>query len=402
MAKATKIKILDLNLSTRIDRRININPLPKPDYYLKEKHKYAFIRPRVSTRRSVVKDQTKSFTKLHNAEGVETDTLVCKELTEEDKFLKSLNAWNNQPLPGLVDLEAVQMLGEGGFGQVFLMQTKDKSLTFALKTIRKCASNVAPTKLKNAVVIGEEDLMHLANNCPFIIKLITSYHNKTHNFLAMEACLGGNLEERLFEKQMFTNSECRFYVACLIEALEYLHDTLSIVHRDIKPANLVIDSRGYAKLCDFGLAVQLPRGTMIQQRVGSEIWMAPEVRFSAAYDRAADLWSTGIVIYKFLTGFLPFSLSTDEREHPIYKPSRRLSSSAEDLFKQLCNTQQPHQRLGYRRVGDIKKHPWFTDEDNPFAWSNLIGGNLEPPYIPSIYLPRWKVDLPGAEVVQED
>ena len=45
----------------------------------------------------------------------------------------------------------------------------------------------------------------------------------------------------------FTETETRFYVGCVIEALAYLH-CRSIVYRDLKPENLMLDNAGYIKM----------------------------------------------------------------------------------------------------------------------------------------------------------
>merc|ERR1712050_774368 len=70
----------------------------------------------------------------------------------------------------------------------------------------------------------------------------------------MEAAMGGDLFTA-YEKTSIAGSQkhARFYVACIASALQHLHENC-IIYRDLKPENVLLDSRGYAKLCDFGLA----------------------------------------------------------------------------------------------------------------------------------------------------
>lgn len=76
----------------------------------------------------------------------------------------------------------------------------------------------------------------------------------------MEACLGGDLWTFLTDNGELTEKEAKFYVACVIEGLQYLH-SIDIVYRDLKPENIILDQHGYGKLVCLSLslyAITLP------------------------------------------------------------------------------------------------------------------------------------------------
>jgi serine/threonine protein kinase len=69
----------------------------------------------------------------------------------------------------------------------------------------------------------------------------------------MDLLLGGDLRYHIARKRKFTEEETKFFIGCLVQALEVVHGC-GIIHRDIKPENLVFDSDGYLRLTDFGIA----------------------------------------------------------------------------------------------------------------------------------------------------
>ena len=91
---------------------------------------------------------------------------------------------------------------------------------------------------------------------------------------------------------------------CLaLETCEKQH----ILHRDIKPENIFVDKNGHFKLGDFGIARQLDSTTGAYTRVGTPLYSAPEVAEGKRYDRRADIYSLGLVLYRLLNnGRLPF------------------------------------------------------------------------------------------------
>jgi len=78
-----------------------------------------------------------------------------------------------------------------------------------------------------------------------------------------------------------------------------------IIHRDIKPENILIHN-GTIKLADFGFCKELKKGINTRTRVGSPIYMAPEILFDRPYDSAVDIYSLGVVLYEMLYNRAPF------------------------------------------------------------------------------------------------
>ena len=72
------------------------------------------------------------------------------------------------------------------------------------------------------------------------------------NFLA-ELSENNNRDWFNENKKRFKEQEAKFYAACITLALGHLHNK-NYIYRDLKLENLLLDSSGYAKLTDFGLA----------------------------------------------------------------------------------------------------------------------------------------------------
>lgn len=86
---------------------------------------------------------------------------------------------------------------------------------------------------------------------------------------------GGDLRYHFAKRRKFTEVETKFFMGCMLQSLEYLHDR-SIIHRDIKPENLVFDDTGYLHITDLGIArVWNPDNS--KDTSGTPGYMAPEV-----------------------------------------------------------------------------------------------------------------------------
>ena len=87
--------------------------------------------------------------------------------------------------------------------------------------------------------------------------------------------------------------------------LQFLHNS-NIMHRDLKLENLMLGTDGYLKIVDFGLVRVLRHGETSYSLVGTPAYFAPEILKGEAYNRTADFWSVGVIMYHMLTGVPPF------------------------------------------------------------------------------------------------
>ena len=73
------------------------------------------------------------------------------------------------------------------------------------------------------------------------------------------------------------------------------------MHRDIKPENVLIHN-GKIKLADFGFCLHFKKDKRYMKRIGSPLYMAPEMLFTIPYDNRIDLYSLGVLMYEIIFG----------------------------------------------------------------------------------------------------
>ena len=116
---------------------------------------------------------------------------------------------------------------------------------------------------------------------------------------------GGEISMMLKALGKFNERMIKFYATQLVLGIKHLHEN-DIMHRDLKLSNLMINTDGFLKIVDFGLAQVLRHGQFTTSIVGTPSYMAPEILKQEQYDKTADWWSVGIILYQMLTGTHPF------------------------------------------------------------------------------------------------
>lgn len=84
----------------------------------------------------------------------------------------------------------------------------------------------------------------------------------------MKFLRGGELFKHLKHVKKFKENQTKFYAAQVYLALAYLHDK-GYIYRDLKPENILMDTDGYLKLSDYGLAKELTKGGKTYSFVGT-------------------------------------------------------------------------------------------------------------------------------------
>ncbi len=125
-------------------------------------------------------------------------------------------------------------------------------------------------------------------------------------YIVMRYMKGGSLEDHLKKGDVKLSESARIFKR-VASALDAAH-ARGIVHRDIKPSNILFDDAGEAFLSDFGIAKSKPisddEGDWM---VGTPAFMSPEQVTGDPVDGRADIYALGVVLYRLLTGQLPFA-----------------------------------------------------------------------------------------------
>ncbi len=200
----------------------------------------------------------------------------------------------------------VAPLGFGGFSQVYRCKDVRLGHDVAIKVLNEKEVGLqearAAVKLRHANIVRVSDTFELKDGTSIIL---------------FDYVAGQTLEAHLVQAQdrrFPLDPDTLQIIRQVADALDYAHSQ-NVIHRDIKPSNIILDQQNSAYLTDFGLAeVKRPADgrsaltTEVQRQLSGTIpYMAPEqIREGTPGDARGDLYSLGVVVYRILTGVLPY------------------------------------------------------------------------------------------------
>ena len=249
-----------------------------------------------------------------------------------------------------------QPIGKGTFSTVKLGINKETREKVAIKILEK-----SKIKIKDDLErINREIKMLKDFNYINVIKIYEILENESYHYFIMEYCENGELFNHIVDLQRLSDKEASYFYYQLINGLEYIHSK-GVVHRDLKPENLLLGKGNILKIIDFGLSNFFNGKYLLSTPCGSPCYASPEMVSGKKYNGfKIDIWSTGIILYAMVCGYLPFEDNDNEilfrkiLECNLEYPNN-LSDNVIDLMNKILVT-KPERRID---IDGIKKHPFY-------------------------------------------
>ena len=219
----------------------------------------------------------------------------------------------------------VEQIGKGAFGEVYKArrQIQDEVFYSAVKVIRipqdegEIKEMLSDGQTSQSIqyyygsiaksLMDEIRVMDMLKSAANIVNIEDFEINERENGIGWDVYIRMELLENLDTYRRHNRMDAARVAklgADICRALEYC-EKCRIIHRDIKPSNIFVDSYGNFKLGDFGIARQMEKTQGTLSRKGTEMYMAPEVRFGekgSGYN--VDIYALGLVMYRCLLNLL--------------------------------------------------------------------------------------------------
>ena len=275
-----------------------------------------------------------------------------------------------------------ELLGQGGFGQVFSGQRKPDHKEVVIKEVRK-DERFRKDNMNNNNDCGlplEIQLMLRVQSVPGVVKILDYFDEGDSYYIVMEKLKKcQDLFDFITEKGRLSESEARRMFRRIVETVVGCRDA-GVLHRDIKDENILVDlSTGATRLIDFGSGCFLPHAKVTpgedeDDRVytefrGTRVYSPPEwVRDGEYRADGLTVWSLGVLLHDMLAGDIPFD--NDEMITRGMLPWTRhlgLSEEALDLVRQ-CLTVNTQLRIS---LDNILTHHWLRESSTVTSSSSL-------------------------------
>ncbi|MHC4220365.1 MAG: serine/threonine protein kinase [Planctomycetota bacterium] len=294
--------------------------------------------------------------------GVGDVTLAASPLTE-------------RPGTMIGPYKLLQLIGEGGFGAVYMAEQRTP-------VKRKVALKIIKLGMDTRQVIArfeaERQALALMDH-PNIARVLDAGATDTGRpYFVMELVKGVPITEYCDTNNLSTEQRLDLFVLVCM-AVQHAHQK-GIIHRDIKPSNVMItlhDGQPVPKVIDFGIAKATNREltdktlfTEYRQFIGTPEYMSPEQAEMSGLDidTRSDIYALGVLLYELLTGTTPFdsaklrSAAYGEihriiREEEPHKPSTRVSTLGEEVTDIARHRRTDARALNRELQGDLD---WIT------------------------------------------
>ncbi|KAI1725546.1 protein kinase domain-containing protein [Ditylenchus destructor] len=246
--------------------------------------------------------------------NLKLDLTKVNRLRAEPKYLEPMPGQLNFPNdPNTYNFSANDLIeedciGTGSYGGVVArMVHKNSGNVMAVKRVR---AHEIDTTLRRQM-LRELTIIIQSQNCEDVVRFYGALFQDGDCWICMEL-MDYSLDK--FYRQAYKRNQrlpediVGFISTAVVRALEYLKAKLNIIHRDVKPSNILLDRKGFVKICDFGISGFLVDSIARTQDVGCQIYMAPErLAERTVYGIKSDVWSFGITLVEICIGHFPYT-----------------------------------------------------------------------------------------------
>uniref|UniRef100_A0AC34F0I1 Protein kinase domain-containing protein n=1 Tax=Panagrolaimus sp. ES5 TaxID=591445 RepID=A0AC34F0I1_9BILA len=252
------------------------------------------------------------------------------------------------------DVELLEKLGEGAFGEVRLGKLKQKNKG----TINVAVKVIKGTITKKAVedAMKEARIMRKYNH-PNVVRFYGVQAEVEPLMLLMEFVKGGSLDSYL-KKNRDTVTVSNRSMMCYDAAcgLEYLH-LQDCIHRDIAARNCLMDiTTRKLKISDFGLSSIGAVQVLDPNKPAPIRWLSPEVIRTGCFAKPADVWSFGILCWEiYMDAEVPY------KEYKMVEVQKRIQEEGFRLRLPLTCQTELRKLIALCWIGDPNKRPTMSD-----------------------------------------
>ena len=269
--------------------------------------------------------------------------------------------------PGVVlgDFLIEQSLSQGGMGEVYIARQLSLDRPVALKVLQerftnnseyveglfreaRAAAKITHPNIVQAYAVGEEDGVY---------------------YFAMELIRGETFKQILKRENILDFTLAAKVISEVASALDVAWKEQKLVHQDIKPDNIMLDSNGFAKLADLGLAHSASTGDDFDadadEVLGTPQYISPEQLTGVPTDVRSDIYSLGATFYQFVTGQFPYVADTPEEMTRMHvagnlTPPKEINPALPDalntiIVKMMARNIEERYQLPSELIADLKE-----------------------------------------------
>lgn len=278
-----------------------------------------------------------------------------------------------------------QLLGDGGFGQVFRGYDEIRRRRVVLKVISlKSADSHTAEAAKKFLAVGQA-LFRIHH--PNLVDVYALSEEEDYSFVVMEHVEGKNFSKILKSDGVWTPANVFPFFKQVLEGVRALHEK-GIVHQDLKLINIFLRRDGVVKLVDFGIGKVAGH-----ERRGAIYYLAPEVLEGQAATKKSDIWSLGISFYEMLTGEKPFQsddwavAAQKIKEEPLTFSSKNQEDIPEELRRIILKMCEKSSLNRYGAVTEVLRDLQAADGGSTMKIEAKTVLVAPPPSVPDVPAP---------------